>query len=123
MRVRVGAALALALMVIGGSALARQRDVAGVWSSADADDAMITLRLCSEGLCGEVVRQPRTGGELELVGGFRRLSDTHWTGGRVYNLNDGATYVVDLELLDPARLRVRGCWLGLCEVQLWRRVR
>ena len=123
MRTHVGVVLALAIMAYGGGTLARQGDVAGVWSSADADDAMITLRVCSEGLCGEVVRQPRTGGELELVGGFQRLSDTRWAGGRVYNLNDGATYVVDIELIDPARLRVRGCWLGLCEIQLWRRVR
>ncbi len=117
------AAFALALALCSGSAAAGAGEITGVWSSADADDAVINLSLCPEGLCGQVMRQPHSGAELKLVGGFRRLSDTRWTGGRIHNLNDGATYAVDIELLDPAKLKVRGCWLGLCEVQLWRRVR
>jgi uncharacterized protein (DUF2147 family) len=118
---RAALTIVLTLVLSGGGAVAVPGDITGVWSSTDADEAMINLRLCPEGLCGHVVRQPSGGAELELVGGFKRLSDTRWTGGRIYNMSDGATYVVDLELIDPARLKVRGCWLGLCEVQLWRR--
>lgn len=123
MRGFAGVVLLTALIPWGGSAIARSNDVSGMWSSADADDAVITLRVCPEGLCGQVVRQPRSGAKLQLVSSFSRLSDTRWTGGRVYNMNDGATYVVDLELLDPVRLKVRGCWLGFCEIQFWRKVR
>jgi uncharacterized protein (DUF2147 family) len=124
MRTVTGVALwTAAMLFLGGSASARSNEVAGMWSSADADDAVIALRLCPEGLCGQVMRQPSSGAELELVSNFSRLSDTRWTGGRVYNLNDGATYAVDIEVLDPARLKVRACWLGFCEIQLWRRLR
>ena len=118
-----GVALAAALVALGRPVAAEVGDVSGTWWSADADDAVIALSHCAEGLCGHVLKQPSSGAELTLVSGFSRLSDTRWTGGRIYNLNDGATYLVDLELLDGARMKVRGCWLGFCETQLWRRVR
>ena len=122
MRQSAGAALLTLLMPVGASAADRSNDISGSWSSADADHAVIALHLCPEGLCGDIVRQPHSGAEFQVVGGFSRVSRTHWTGGRIYNLNDGATYVVDVELLDAARLKVRACWLGFCERQLWRRV-
>jgi uncharacterized protein (DUF2147 family) len=110
------------LLPLGAWAAEGSSEIAGTWSSDDADHAVIALRRCPQGLCGDVLRQPDTGAKFEVIGSFQRVSDTHWTGGRIYNLNDGATYVVELRLLDAARLDARACWLGFCEKQLWRRV-
>lgn len=118
----LGVAAALLLGVSGDAGARSVAEISGKWESADADDARIALRTCPGGLCGQVLRQPTSGAELALVGNFTQVSPTRWEDGRIYNRNDGATYVVDIELLDPANLRVRACWLGFCEVQRWRRV-
>ena len=45
-----------------------------------------------------------------------------WSGGRIYNPDNGKTYVGDLRLLDPTRLKVTGCLVRpLCGSQVWRR--
>ena len=114
--------LGLAGALVLGAAADVVAEISGTWVSEDADDAVIALSLCTDGLCGEILRQPSSGAELTLLRNFSRISPTQWGDGRIYNMNDGATYVVDIELLDPANLRVRACWLGFCELQRWRRV-
>ena len=95
--------------------------LAGVWRD-DEDAAAVRLEPCPDGsLCGEFIRQP-PGADLEVVAGLRQRSATRWAGGRVYNLNDGATYLVEVEVLSPQSLQVRACWLSFCETRLWRRV-
>lgn len=112
--------LTLVLAAAGRPIGASSDAVAGLWRDAE-DSATVNLVLCADGLCGDFVRQPG-GFDLEVVGGFRRASATRWEGGRIYNLNDGATYIVDVELLDPESLKVRACWLAFCETRPWRRL-
>ena len=114
--------LGLAGALLLGASVDAAAEISGTWASEDADDAVIALSKCPDGLCGEILRQPSSGADLTLVGNFSRVSPTQWEDGRIYNMNDGATYVVDIELLDQANLRVRACWLGFCELQRWRRV-
>ena len=121
-RAILGLATAFLLGASGAVGARSIAEISGTWESADADGAVIALQTCPEGLCGQVLRQPASGAELAVIGNFTEVSPTQWEGGRIYNMNDGATYVVDLELLDPANLRVRACWLAFCEVQRWQRV-
>lgn len=45
-----------------------------------------------------------------------------WSGGRIYNPENGKTYVGDLRLLDAGRLKVTGCLVRpLCGSQVWKR--
>jgi uncharacterized protein (DUF2147 family) len=95
-------------------------DVSGLWSGDEG--TLIRLRPCGGALCGDIVRPPQDGSELQLVAGFRRISANRWNGGRVYDAGDGATYDVELEMLDAANIKVRACWLAFCDTLLWRRV-
>lgn len=119
---RGSAALALALLLVAaGPADASAEDlVAGLWRNAK-DAATIELKPCADGLRGDFRRQP-PGYDLRMVEGFRRTAETRWEGGRFYDQNDGAVYVVELELLDRRTLKVRGCWLSFCDTGIWSRV-
>lgn len=112
--------LAAALGFSAPSASAAIGEVAGLWSGDEG--ALVRLRSCGAALCGDIVRSPQDGSDLQLVAGFRRISATRWDGGRVYDAGDGATYTVDLEMLDAANLKVRACWLAFCDTLFWRKV-
>lgn len=113
-------ALAGLLAVTASAGAAAEERIAGVWRNAK-DAATVKLSACSDRLCGDFTRQP-PGYDLRMVDGFRRTAETRWEGGRFKNLNDGAVYVVELELLDPRTMKVRGCWLSFCDTGIWSRV-
>jgi uncharacterized protein (DUF2147 family) len=117
---RAVAAAALAAGLLLQAAPSLGGEVAGLWRGEEG--TLVRLLPCDGGLCGEIVRPPSDGSELRLVEGFRRVSATRWDGGRVYDADDGATYTVELEMLDPANIRVRACWLVFCDTLLWRKV-
>jgi uncharacterized protein (DUF2147 family) len=107
----VATALAAALILQAAPGLGAE--VAGLWRGEEGT----LVRLC-----GEIVRPPRGGSELRLVEGFRRVSATRWDGGRIYDADDGATYTVELEMLDAANIKVRACWVVFCDTLFWRKV-
>jgi uncharacterized protein (DUF2147 family) len=46
-----------------------------------------------------------------------------WTGGRLYNPDDGRYYTGAMSLVDQTHLKLKGCALGfLCKSQTWTRV-
>lgn len=45
-----------------------------------------------------------------------------WTGGRLYNPEDGRDYKGSLQLRSDTTLVVAGCVLFVCQTQVWRRV-
>ncbi|MGD1026822.1 DUF2147 domain-containing protein [Candidatus Binatus soli] len=64
---------------------------------------------------------------LALLSGFvqDQGSPYAWTGGKIYNPDDGKTYSCNLTLQDPGTLRVRG-YVGLSflgKTQIWSRVK
>jgi len=121
-----GGAMAVAAMLAAlvgatpSSSFGYSGDVSGLWSGDSG--TLVRLRACGLRLCGDVVRTPDDGSELQLVASFQRISPTRWNGGRVYDAGDGATYDVELEMLDAANIKVRACWLAFCDTLLWRRV-
>jgi uncharacterized protein (DUF2147 family) len=139
------AAAAVAFWPAGGGAAAPP--INGVWITPRG--ATVALGSCggADSLCGKLVSSPairsdpgaRDGrnGNPALRG--RRLSGltilwdfkkkgTGWSGGRVYNPEDGKTYGGSLELMPDGSLRVKGCMpsvlgINFCGLQQWKRAR
>ena len=59
---------------------------------------------------------------IELLTGFSAADGTEWTGGDIYNPENGKTYRSELELEEANILKVRGCVFIFCETQTWTRV-
>ncbi len=60
---------------------------------------------------------------IAMLGGFAR-DGNGWSGGTVYNPDDGGTYKGKLTPSDADHLSVRGCIVWpLCKSQTWTRVR
>ena len=63
--------------------------------------------------------RPLTG--IEIVSGLRETSPGVWTGGRLYNPDDGRTYTGTVRLRGGL-LELKGCALNIvCRDQTWRR--
>lgn len=106
------------------------RAIEGTWLSEDGE-AAIQLIACDEGICGEIVwlqeptddagtikhdinnpepaLRPRPIIGLRLLYGFRPDGPGRWTGGRIYDPNNGKSYRCKMELEDAgATLKIRG---------------
>ena len=60
---------------------------------------------------------------LTILSGFSR-DGGEWTGGTIYNAEDGKTYSAKVTPEGADRLKVRGCiFVPLCKTQTWTRVR
>ncbi len=60
---------------------------------------------------------------LQMLNGFT-LADGAWTGGNIYNAEDGKTYGAKITMVDANTLKLRGCiFVPLCKNQVWHRVR
>lgn len=133
--------LPLATLLLGiGSAASAQPSPAGDWLTAGAS-AIVNIAPCAAGdgtLCGRIVwlwdpaaatdarnsepalrSRPLVG--LDMLAGFRPGTPGEWTGGRIYNPEDGNTYSASLKLRDATILDVRGCVMVFCRSQVWRR--
>jgi uncharacterized protein (DUF2147 family) len=59
---------------------------------------------------------------LQLLGGFTR-GNGEWTGGTIYNGEDGGTYKATVTPIDADHLKVKGCIIWpLCKSQTWTRI-
>lgn len=132
-------ALVASLLSVAGAASA-QTSPMGDWLTAGAS-AVVKVSPCASGegtLCGRIVwlwdpsmaadsrnadpalrSRPLVG--LDMLSGFRAGASAEWTGGRIYNPEDGNTYGATLKLRDATTMEVRGCVLIVCRSQLWRR--
>jgi len=60
---------------------------------------------------------------LQILSGFT-LSGNAWTGGKIYNAEDGKTYGADVTPMGADQLKVRGCvFKPFCKTQTWTRIR
>lgn len=113
----------------------------GRWKT-QTRNAIVEIQRCGPSICGRILTsdalrtnpalqdtknsdktlrtRPLRG--LQILSGFTASGDG-WTGGRIYNAEDGKTYSSDIT---PAgdQLKVRGCvFRPLCRTQTWTRVR
>ena len=132
---------ALTLAVIPVEA---QQSVEGIWVNGDGD-GWIELRITEGELRGTIIGSPddpdnlrvsrldtknperslrnRPVRGLTILSGFRLDDDSRWTGGRVYDPNNGNTYRGTITVIDATTLKLRG-YIGISlfgRTEHWRR--
>ncbi len=138
----------LALLAAAAPAGAAGLSPFGVWFTQDHDGAF-EIYPCRDGLlCGRLVwmadesprpgttgpqrdihnpdpaRRDRTICGLEMMTGFRPDADGVWSGGRIYNPEDGEDYRSTVTVKGPNTLALRGYIMVplLGQTQIWTRV-
>lgn len=105
-------------------------NVYGIWLESDKQKVAVLIEACGQQLCGKIVwlkkpytkdgrpkldhknpekslRQiPRCG--LNILTGFSKTEQNHWSGGTIYNPSDGDTYRSTIQLTETGSLHVRG---------------
>ena len=135
---------ALMLFAMAGAASAADPDPRGLWLT-EGGKSRVEIADCDGSLCGRIVwlREPNNEDGtpkldvdnedeslrdrpivgLKVLWGFSHDGDGEWSGGRIYNPEDGYTYRSRMEVVDSKTLEVSGCVLFvLCQGQTWVRV-
>jgi uncharacterized protein (DUF2147 family) len=121
---------------------AAQPDLAvGRWQT-ESRHGVVEITRCGQSICGTLIdsdglranphlqdssnkdaalRARRLKG-LQILQGFTRTSGA-WTGGSIYNAEDGGTYSATVTVADANRLKLKGCIVRpLCKTQSWTRM-
>lgn len=136
------AAAAIALATFGGGAAA---DPTGTWRTEDGD-GQVRIAACGAALCGHVIRlkdpiDPATGQPatdknnvdpklrarpalgLQILTAMKPNGKPNEWGGRVYNPFFGRVFAGRLVLESDTRLKVEGCYVGICDHEIWTRAK
>lgn len=116
--------------------------VIGTWHSP-TKNGIISIQRCGSSICGtlengddmranpnakdvnnkDAAQRNRPLKGLTMLSGFTRDGDI-WSGGKVYNPNDGGTYSGKITPVDANTLKLRGCIIWpACKTETWTRVR
>ena len=116
--------------------------VVGRWKT-ETHNGIVDIQRCGASICGRILTadnmraQPdlrdtndkdvalrsRPLRNLQILSGFT-WGDGAWSGGTIYNAEDGRTYSAKITLIDADRIKLRGCvFVPLCKTQVWTRVR
>jgi len=129
-----------ALGALAGPAFAA--DVTGLWATP-TNGGQVEIARCGNSLCGKLVtsNQIKTNAALKdernkdaaqrarTLKGLQMLYNftggpAKWTGGTVYNPDDGGTYAGTIEMLSDNQLKLKGCVVApLCKTQVWNRLK
>lgn len=116
-------------------------DVTGVWRTTERG-GRIEINPCGNSICGKIVGGTVGSGEvttdaknrdvalrsrplngLVIMKGFSG-GPNEWTGGTIYNPNDGGTYRASVKLAADDTLQVKGCVAAMiCQTQTWKRLK
>ena len=133
------------LLSLIGLALAAQApsldDVVGRWRT-ETRGGVVEITRCGASICGRLVSSEhlRTDPALKdvknrdaslrgrplknlmILSGFTADGES-WTGGTIYNADDGRTYKAKVTPISRDRITVRGCvFVPLCKTQTWTRL-
>jgi uncharacterized protein (DUF2147 family) len=135
------AALALSFAAVSATAALAASPV-GDWKTPE-HNGVVHISECGGALCGKVVdgddiranpdvmdtrnadpaKRSRPMKGLPLFYGIAG-GPTEWSGGSVYNPEDGKTYHGSIKLLDDNTLKLTGCVVApFCKSQTWTRIR
>jgi Delta7-sterol 5-desaturase len=138
---------ASAIVGLAVATVAHANTAVGEWAT-QGYSARVQIRACDHApgrLCGTIVwlwepsdkqgrpmtdtRNPDASRRAAPLVGLQMLSDfapatrpQSWTGGTIYNPEDGRTYGATLTLRAPDLLEVEGCVLIVCSRQVWRKL-
>lgn len=114
----------------------------GRWKT-QTRNAVVEIQRCGSSICGRILTSDalRTNPDLrdtknsntalrtrplrgmQILSGFQ-ASGGAWTGGKIYNAEDGKTYGADVTPVGADQLKVRGCvFKPFCKTQTWTRLR
>jgi uncharacterized protein (DUF2147 family) len=106
-------------------------DAQGEWWTPGFN-ARVRIEACGDGaVCGRIVwlwddspqgiadKTPLVG--KLVIDRMKPAEPGQWTGGRLYNPEDGRDYKGSLQLRSDSTLVVSGCVLFVCRTQVWRR--
>ncbi len=133
--------IAMSLLALAAAGSAAPDAVIGRWRT-ETKNGIVEIQRCGQSICGRLVtsdklrtdpalkdlnnrdesqrNRPLKG--LMILSGFTQSADG-WSGGKIYNADDGRTYSAKVTLLGGDRLSVRGCvFVPLCKTQTWVRV-
>ena len=117
-------------------------DATGLWQTP-TNGGQVEISHCGNRLCGKLVtsdhikadptvkdehnrdqtQRGRTLKNLQMLYDFTG-GPTKWTGGKVYNPDDGGTYSGTIELISDNQLKLKGCIVApFCKTQVWNRVK
>ncbi len=118
--------LALATAILTATVtLAHAGDPGGVWQSekdADGDWIDLAIEPCGDNFCGKIANvyggNPKVVG-ITIIKGMTQVSDTAWSDGRIFAVDENKWYDSKMELLSPNHLKISGCvaYGLLCEAQ------
>ena len=131
------------LMVAAVASAALSPDTAlGRWQT-ETRHGIVEVERCGASICGKLIGSDglranpnlldvnnkdvslrgRRMMNLQFMNGFTR-GDGGWTGGVIYNGDDGGTYKATITPIDADHLKVKGCIIWpLCKSQTWTRIR
>ncbi|PSJ38537.1 DUF2147 domain-containing protein [Allosphingosinicella deserti] len=131
------------LITMLAMAMAAPQDAAvGRWKT-ETRGGIVEIQRCGASICGRLLTsdllrtnpnlkdarnsdaalrgRPLRG--LQILSGFK-ADGTGWSGGKIYNAEDGKTYTAYVTPEGPNQLKVKGCvFRPLCKTQTWTRVR
>jgi len=142
MPLSVAPVLAAALGLASPALAANADSVLGTWHTP-SKNGVVEIARCGASICGRLVNSDhiRTNPELkdvnnkdtakrdrklkglQIVGGFT-LDKDQWSGGSIYNPEDGGTYKATITPAGPDSLKLKGCIVWpLCKTQTWTRIK
>jgi uncharacterized protein (DUF2147 family) len=144
MRITIPAsgALVAALLASAPAVAAGPDSVLGQWR-ATAKHGLVEISRCGNSICGRLLESDniRSNPELrdlnnkdssqrgrklkglQILGGFKGDAG-QWSGGTIYNPEDGGTYKATITPAGQDTLKLKGCIVWpLCKTQTWTRVR
>ena len=135
-------AIAAALLAAPAARAQGAGEPSGIWLT-QAGDARVRVSKCGGGICGVIVglkqpidpatgkpqvddKNPNPALKNRPIIGLHLFSGMHATGpgkwsGKIYNADDGSTYVSHVSLAGPDTLKVEGCVGALCGGENWTR--
>lgn len=134
--------MSIILAALAAGAAPSVDDVLGQWRT-QTRNGIVEITRCGNSICGVLVNSdgiradPQIRDEknkdaslrtrrlrgLKILENFRWRSAA-WSGGTIYNAEDGGTYDATMTLADKDHLRLKGCIVWpLCKTQTWVRVR
>ena len=117
-------------------------DVTGLWQTP-TNGGQVEIARCGNSLCGKLLssnhirenpalkdvknkdesQRVRTLKNLQMLYDFTG-GPSKWTGGKVYNPDDGGTYSGTIELIGENQLKLKGCIVApFCKTQVWTRLK
>ncbi len=131
----------LLTMALGAGA-ASPDVVVGRWQT-ETRNGIVDIQRCGTSICGRLVSsdnlktnpalkdanhsdaklRSRPLMNLLILSGFKADGGV-WSGGQIYNADDGKTYRARVTPVSPDQITVRGCvFVPLCKTQTWTRAR